>query len=175
MKYLKAFFILILIWPKLWYTRIAWKAEEEWRAGGEIPPQYSEETKKLIKKQKRAKTWALIMSLIPLGPISLFMTWLSFRFENTKTIEYLVSQQNLEIEEIKELKRQRKETFIKYLEERLRLEEEGIDWENMNLPSSEQEQQLREFLFGKNGVLTKGPEKDNVKTKKDEELEELNI
>ena len=53
MKYIKIIFLLLLIWPKFWYMKVANKAEEKWRKEGEIPPQYSDETKKLIKKQKR--------------------------------------------------------------------------------------------------------------------------
>lgn len=175
MKYLKLFLILILVWPKFWYAKVAGKLEEDWKTDGEIPPQYSEKTKRLIKKQKRAKIWTLIMSIFPLGPISLFVTWLSFRFEDKKTIEYYVSQQIPEVEELKELKRKRRETIVKYLEERLKVED-NIDWENVTLPSREDEFQLREFLFGESGILTKEPKKEEYKNKKDEkQIEEFNF
>jgi len=173
MKYIKIFLILLLVWPKFWYDRVARKAEEEWRNDGEIPPQYSEKTKKLIKKQKRAKYWAMIMSLLPFGPFSLFTTWIAFRPEKEKTIEYYVSQQFSEIEEFKELRRKRIETIVRYLEEKFKIEDD-INWEEVVLPDSEKELQLREFLFGENGLLTKGPEKN--KTINDEKTtEELNI
>lgn len=172
MKYIKIFFILLLIWPKFWYEKVARKAEEEWRKEGEIPPQYSKKTKKLIKKQKQAKKWAMILSLIPFGPISLFGTWLSFRPEKERTIEYYVSQQVPEIEEIKETRRKRIETLIKYLEEKFKFEND-IEWENTVLPGSEEELRLKEFLFGENGILTREPEKN--KNKNEETSEELDI
>lgn len=175
MKYIKVILILLLVWPKFWYERVARRAEEEWRNEGEIPPQYSEKTKKLIKKQKRAKLWTMIMSIIPFGPISFFVTWLSFRFEKEKTIEYFVSQQIPEIEELKESRRKRINTVIKYLEERFKTED-NISWENVILPGSEEEIKLKEFLFGENGVLTKKPERLKDKKEDYEETpEELNI
>lgn len=176
MKYIKIFFILLLIWPRIWYTKVAGKAEEKWRKGGEIPPQYSKETKKLIKKQKRAKRWAMIMSIIPFGPISLFVTWLSFRHEKERTIEFYVSQQIPEVEEFKENRRKRRETLIKYLEEKFKLESD-INWENVMIPNLKEEDKLKELLFGENGILTKFPEKNknNKKQEYEEEIEELNI
>ena len=173
MKYIKIFFILILVWPKFWYIRKAEQAEKIWKEEGERSPLYCETTKKLIKKQKRAKRWALIMSLFPLGPVSLFVTWLSFRFEKNKTIEYYVSQQIPEVEELRELRRKHRETLIKYLEEKFKVED-NINWENIILPGSEEELQIREFLFGENGILTRGPKpkKENIN---EQEAEELNI
>lgn len=173
MKYIKIIFLLLLIWPKFWYMKVANKTEEKWRKEGEIPPQYSDETKKLIKKQKRTKRWALILSIIPLGPLSLFVTWLAFYPEKKRTIEYQVSQQIPEIEEIRELRRQRQRTLIKYLEEKFKLEDD-INWENTVLPGSEEELKLKEFLFGEQGILTQKPEKDKYE-KREEKTEELTI
>lgn len=173
MKYIKIILILLLVWPKFWYDKVAGKAEEEWRKEGEIPPQYSENTKKFIKKQKRAKRLAIIMSLIPFGPLSLFGTWLSFRPEKERTIEYYVSQQIPEIEELKETRRKRIETLVKYLEEKFKFEND-IKWENVILPGSEEEIQLKEFLFGENGILTREPEKNKFNND-EEKTEELNI
>lgn len=172
MKYVKVFLLLLLMWPKFWYGRRAWNVEKKWREKGEIPPQYSEETKKFIKKQKRDKRWALILSILPLGPISFLVTWLALRPEKKKSIEYYVSQQIPELEELKEIRRKRQETLIKYLEEKFKLED--INWEDVMLPGSEEEIKLREFLFGENGVLVKGPEKDKI-NENEEETEELSI
>ena len=172
MKYVKVFLLLLLMWPKFWYGRRAWKVEKKWREKGEIPPQYSEETKKFIKKQKRDKRWALVLSIFPLGPISFFVTWLALRPEKKKSIEYYVSQQIPELEELKEIRRRRQETLIKYLEEKFKLED--INWEDVMLPGSEEEIRLREFLFGENGVLVKGPEKDKI-NENENETEDLSI
>lgn len=157
MKYVKIFFLLLLIWPKFWYTRKARKVEERWKLGGEIPPQYSNETKKLIIKQKRLKIWAIVMSLIPFGPISFFVTWLSFRPESKRTIEYQVSQQIPEVEELKELRRQRQKTIIKYLEEKFKSEND-INWEEVIVPDNEEDTRLKEVLFGKKGILLSNTE-----------------
>ena len=155
MKYIKIFFILLLIWPKFWYMKVAGKAEEEWKRGGERPPQYSDETKKLIKKQKMAKRWSMILSIIPFGPI-----------------EYQFLQQIPEIEELKEIRLRRRETLIKYLEEKFKADN-NIEWENIIL-NSERDKEIKEFLFGENGVLTREPE--NINNKDEEEgTEEFNI
>ena len=175
MKYIKIILILLLVWPKFWYDRVARNAEEEWKKEGERSPLYSDKTKKLIKKQKRAKGWALLMSIIPFGPISMFVTWLSFRSENERTIEYQVSQQIPEIEKLKELGIKRRETFIKYLDEKFKADKD-INWENILL-DNERAKQIEEFLFGENGVLVREPEKNNnTNNNNDEEkIEELNI
>lgn len=173
---MKSLIVLLLMWPRLWYARISWKLEDQWRRGGEIPPQYSDETKKLIKKQNRAWRWAMLFSILPFGPITMFVTWLAFRGEKNKTIKYYVSQQVPEIEEMKELRRQRIKTLTEYINEKFNAEND-INWEDVLIPGVETEQAIREYLFGENGVLTRGPEKDKYEKKNnnEEEIEELNI
>ena len=172
---MKSLIILLLMWPRLWYAKISWKLEEQWRKSGEIPPQYSDETKKLIKKQTRTWRWAMLFSIFPFGPISMFVTWLAFRTEKDKTIKYYVSKQLPEIEEMKELRRQRVRTLTEYINEKFNAEND-IKWEDVLIPGAETERVIREYLFGENGVLIREPEKDKSKDNKDEgEIEKLDI
>ena len=77
---------------------------------------------------------------------------------------------------MKELRRQRIKTLTEYINEKFNAEND-INWEDVLIPGVETEQAIREYLFGENGVLTRGPEKDKYEKKdnNEEEVEELNI
>ena len=171
------FLLLILFsWPTLLiYNPIIKKTTKKWVDNESIPPRYSKETKKLLRKQKWAKFWAIFLGIIPFGPLSMIITWLSIRGKNGKglTIKEGLAKQFDGVEDFKEEQRRRKKLFIKNMTSLVEMDKK-IDWTaltlTLNLAEDKEFRDLVEYL----SLSKKGRKKYWETKRKATELEEMN-
>lgn len=164
-----AILILISGWTKLvLYDPAIAKITNKWKEDDSIPPRFSKETKKLIRKQDAWITLVLLLSLIPFGPVSFLITAILVGLDKN-TIRVHLKSQNDNIEDYKEELRQRKKNFLEEMSKKIK-EDDKIDWTRIIIPGSEDDKLLQEFLYGPNGVLTKEP----LKNKKENHDKERN-
>lgn len=162
-----AIIVLISGWAKMiLYDPAIATITNEWKEKESIPPRFSKETKKLIRKQNLWITAILLLSLIPFGPLSLLITSVLIYVDKNTIREHLKLQDEV-VENYKEELRQKKKNFLEELSKKVNADND-IDWTEMILPGSEEDKLLQEFLYGENGVLTKEPLK-NKKENHDKE------
>lgn len=169
---MKIFILIFLCWPKfIIYDPIIGKTTREWVSNDSIPPRFSKRTKQLIRKQWWVKFWTIILSIIPLGPISMITTMLLLRgqFSKGTLIKDELKKQSDRIETIKEELREGKRRFLSSLEKSVN-KDKKFDWRQIILPGSPEELKIRELMLKLEALgMFNVPPKDPKYRKKYEE------
>ena len=146
---MKIFILVFLCWSKfVIYNPIVAKTTAEWENSGSIPPRFSKRTKQLLKKQWWAKFWTILLSIIPLGPISMIATLLLLRGRYSRgiLIKDELKKQIDHVENFKEELRESKRNFLKSITESIN-KDKRFDWRQVVFPGSIEDLKLRELLL----------------------------
>jgi len=172
---MKIFILIFLCWSKLViYNPIISKTTTEWKENDSIPPRFSERTKQLMKKQKWAKIWTIILSIIPLGPISMIATILLLHGPYSKgtLIKDELKKQSDNVENFKEELRKSKQRFLDIVEKGIN-KDRKFDWRQVVLPGSPEDIKIRDLMLQLEsmGIFNTPPKDPKYKKKYEEYLE----
>lgn len=137
MKIIKIILTLLLVWPKfLVYDPIRKGVYKKWEEGEKKPVKYWKKVRWFKFLESFGKFLAIILAIIPLGPISMIATWLLIRGGYEKTIAYEEEHLSSEVEDFKEELRNRRKNIIDLVKESGE-DENNINWSKVDLFSEE--------------------------------------